>query len=142
LAEIASGLRKLRLPDLGRWAQIVVLLLLLGLLVAMALGPITRLIEQRQRMSQLSQELEEVQRNNDLLAERIGRLGDPDYIEQRAREQGGLVHPGEISIVVMPPGSTRRASETEDRRARRAQAPVAEEPEPGLLDEFVEFLGF
>lgn len=145
MAQIASALRKIRLPDVGRWAQVVALILLFGLLAAMALGPIGQLIEQRDRMSQLSVELDEIKSNNSILEERIDRLQDPDYIEQKAREQSGLVRPGEISIVIMPPSKRRRAEWRAERKQARRQAAserAAAEAESGFVDDLVDFLGF
>lgn len=139
MAQHASGIGR-RLPDLGRWAQAVVVLLLAGLLVAMALGPLQQLVEQRKRISAVSNQLDELSRNNAALEDRIERLQDPDYIEQEARAQAGLVRPGEIPFVVMPPSKAQRAEKEEERR--RTKAAAEQEPEPSLLRSFVTFLGF
>lgn len=139
MAQGASQARRFRLPDAGRWAQVVAFLLLLGLLTAMAAGPVTRLFDQRERMSATAAELEELERTNRILADKIERLKDPDYIEQKAREQAGLVRPGEVSVVVMPPSDAQRA---ERRAERAAKTPPLPPPEPGVLERFADFLGF
>lgn len=116
------------------------MLLLAGLLAAMALGPLKQLVEQRKRISAVSGQLEELERNNAALESKIERLQDPDYIEQEARAQAGLVRPGEIPFVVMPPSKAQRAER--DEKKARAKAAAAAPREPGLLDSFVSFLGF
>ena len=47
-------------------------------------------------------ELRELRERNDALEDRAARLRDPREIEQLAREQYGLVRPGEEPYVVLP----------------------------------------
>ena len=111
--------------------------LLLGLIGAMAIEPTRQLLAQRDRIETMSQELREVERNNNELRGRIRRLHDPDYIEQKAREQNGLILPGEIPVVVMPP------SKAKQRTQQRSAADVAEPPaEPGAIEGFLRFIGW
>lgn len=138
MAQHASGIGR-RFPDAGRWAQVVALLLLLGLLAAMAIGPVKQLLEQKNRISAVATQLEQLEENNAALQDRIDRLKDPDYIEQQARAQAGLVRPGEIPFLVMPPSDTKRAEKELTRERTKASAPP---PEPSLLGSFVAFLGF
>lgn len=138
MAQHATGIGR-KLPDAGKWAQVIAILLLVGLLVAMAIGPLRQLIEQRERISSVSSQLEELKSNNEALAERIERLQDPDYIEQQARAQAGLVRPGEIPFVVMPPSDAKRAEKNAERARQTAAAPP---PEPSLLSSFISFIGF
>jgi cell division protein FtsB len=132
----ALTMRRIRLPRLGVGPQIVAVLLVLGLFGAMAIEPTRQLMEQRERIAGMAQELGKVERSNRKLEARIRRLRDPDFIEQRAREQVGLVRPGEVTYVVMPPSRSRSG------RSRRARV---EEPvpvwEPGFLDGLVQFIG-
>ena len=72
--------RRLQLPDLGKGAQIVALMLIVGLLVAMAIQPTRQLVQQRQRISDMGANLDRVHGVNERLADRIRRLRDPDYI--------------------------------------------------------------
>lgn len=125
-----------RLPDLGMGPQIVALLLVLGLLGAMAIEPTRQLVEQRERIEGLSQDLEEIQSSNAELETRIGRLQDPDFLEQRARDMG-LVRPGETAYVVMPPSR----SKAKAKRKAAAKAPAPAPAEPGFIEGFLAFIG-
>ncbi len=127
--------KRFRLPSLGMGPQIVALLLVLGLLGAMAIEPTRQLIEQRERIHGMSNDLEQIQRSNRRLEGRIGRLKDPDFLEQRARGIG-LVRPGETAYVVMPPS---RSSSRPDKEKKVAPEPAT--PAPGFVDGFLSFLG-
>ena len=133
----ALALFRLRLPRMGIGPQVVITLLVLGLLGAMAIEPTRQLLEQRERISAMADDLHEIERSNGRLAARIDRLQDPDFIEQRAREQIGLVRPGETAIVVMPP-SKKMEKKTGKRPPRKA--PV-ESPRLGFFDGFLNFVG-
>ena len=124
-------------PRLGAGPQLVIALLVIGLFGAFAIEPTRQLLEQRRRISGMEQELSEIERSNSKLEARIERLQDPDYLEQRARLQVGLVRPGETTFIVMPP--SRRAA---NRSTKKARAPEpAPPPEPGFIDGFFTFLG-
>ena len=124
------------MPRLGLGPQIFVFLLILGLLGAMAIEPTRKLMDQRSRIEQATQELGEVNRSNQRLQARIDRLRDPDYVDQLARSQAGLVKPGEIAFVVMPPG--RNAPPP-----RKPAKPVvkAPPPEPSFVQSLLHFIG-
>ncbi|HYI45419.1 MAG TPA: septum formation initiator family protein [Actinomycetota bacterium] len=127
---------RLRLPRFGLAPQITVAVLILGLLGAMAIEPTRQLLEQRQRISGMAQDLDQIERSNRRLEDRIERLQDPDFLEQRAREIG-LVRQGETSIVVMPPSKRDRAPQ---RTSKDNQPP---EPRPlDFVDGFFNFVGF
>ena len=128
--------KKIRLPSLGMGPQIVALLLVLGLLGAMAIEPTRQLIEQRERIEGMSADLRGIQRSNRRLENRIGRLKDPDFLEQRARNIG-LVRPGETAYVVMPPSKS--ASDDAERSQKKVARPPVEEP--GFIDGLRAFLG-
>jgi cell division protein FtsB len=136
----ARRIPRLRLPRFGLTPQVVVLVLVLGLVSAMAIQPTRQLLEQRRRIEGMAAELGELQELNRSLEDRIGRLQDPDYIEQLAREQSGLVRPGEKPYVVLPP--SRKAQRKAEERARR-RAPAEPKPveEPGLVEGFLDFVG-
>ena len=131
----ALALPKLRMPRLGRSPQIVAFILVLGLVGAMGIQPTRRLLEQRDRISSSAADLRAMQVGNERLEEQIARLNDPDYLEQRAREQIGLVRPGETTYVVMPP------SETEQAKRKRAATKVEPPPPPGFVDLLLHFIG-
>lgn len=132
----AGKTKKLRLPNLGMGPQIVALLLVLGLLGAMAIEPTRQLIEQRERIAGMTHDLRSIQRSNRRLDARIQRLNDPDFLEQRARDIG-LVRPGETAYVVMPPS---RPARGQKRRAKKAEAPLHPD-EPTFLGGFLSFVG-
>ena len=125
----------MRLPSLGIGPQIVALLLVLGLLGAMAIEPTRQLIEQRERIAGMSNDLSQIQRSNERLDARIGRLKDPDFLEQRARDIG-LVRPGETAYVVMPPSRSRAKAAAASKPERKPPP-----PQPGFIDGFLEFVG-
>ena len=129
-----AALPRFRMPKLGRAPQMVVVILVLGLVGAMAIEPTRQLIQQRDRISSMSSDLTEVQAGNERLAEQIARLKNDDYIEQRAREQIGLVRPGETTYVVMPP------SKTHDPTRKERTKPVPPPP-PGFFESLLEFVG-
>ncbi len=111
------------------------LLLVLGLLGAMAIEPTRQLIEQRERIDTMSQDLSQIQRSNRRLDARIGRLNDPDFLEQRARDIG-LVRPGETAYVVMPP-SRSRTRPGASKEPTRSRPP----PRPGFIHGLLDFIG-
>ncbi|MDZ7671533.1 MAG: septum formation initiator family protein [Halanaerobiales bacterium] len=55
--------------------------------------------EMEQRLDRLSQEYEEKIEQNQQLKEEIERVKSPAYIEKVAREELGLVKPGEILLI-------------------------------------------
>lgn len=130
-----GGSKRVRFPNLGMGPQVVALLLILGLLGAMAIEPTRQLIEQRERIDGMSNDLSQIQRSNRRLDARIERLKDPDFLEQRARDIG-LVRPGETAYVVMPPSRT-RTKQAAARRPPRTPPP----PQPGFIHGFLDFVG-
>jgi cell division protein FtsB len=135
-----AALHRIRMPRFGLGPQVVVLLLVVGLVGAMALEPTRRLLEQRDRIAGMADDLREVKRMNRKLETRIERLQDPDFIEQRAREQLGLIKEGETTFVVMPP--SRRVQRQKARaRATRRPEPRPAPPEPGFVEGFFDFIG-
>jgi cell division protein FtsB len=127
---------RFRMPHLGIGPQIVVLLLVLGLMGAMAIQPTRQLLEQRARMRDASRDLAAVNESNRRLQNRIQRLKDPDYVDQLARAQSGLVKPGEIPYVVMPPSRSGA-----DRRNRPAPAEVPVQESPSFMQSLLHFIG-
>ena len=73
-----------------------------GLSVA-ALPPARKALQQRDLVRAEQQKLSALKTNNAKMQERLTRLDDPDYLEKVAREQLGLVRPGEVSYVVDHP---------------------------------------
>jgi cell division protein FtsB len=121
---------------LGFGPQAVILLLILCLAGAMAIQPTRQLLEQRARIAGMSQDLRQLRSSNKHLDKRIERLNDPDYLEQQAREQIGLVRPGEVTYRVMPPARSARPN-----AARKKDAVPAEETSAGWLTRLADFIG-
>ncbi len=63
--------------------------------------------------------LEALKAENRSLEQRLARLNDPEYQEKLAREQLGLVRPGETSYVVVP-GPTPTETAVADEPAKQA----------------------
>ena len=123
-----------RLPFVG--PGLVVFLLVAGLLAAMAIEPTAELMQQNERISRMTAELREIESTNKRLERRIERLDDPDFLEQKAREQIGLVRPDETPFLVVPPSPE---SAGKDRKKRAAPPPPP--PEPGFVERMLEFVG-
>ena len=122
-------------PRLGPGPQIVVVVLIVGLFGALAIEPTRQLLEQRDRLTGMTQDLRSVERSNTRLEARIDRLKNPDFLEQRARTLG-LVRSGETTYIIMPPGKAAKKDRRRD--ARRVPPPP---PEPGFLEAFMQFIG-
>ena len=122
---------------LGFGPQAVILLLVLCLAGAMAIQPTRQLLEQRARVAGMSQDLRQLRASNKQLDKRIERLNDPDFLEQQAREQIGLVRPGEVTYRVMPPARSAHA-----KAARKKNAAPVQEESAGWLTRLAAFIGF
>jgi cell division protein FtsB len=92
-----------------------VVLVLVGLLLV-AILPTRTLLQQRRDTKAATVELRELRDHNAELAERARRLRDPREIEQLAREQYGLVRPGEEPYVVLPAPPPPRPDDGGDHR--------------------------
>ena len=84
------------------WVLAVVLLGALALTVSGIL-PFRQLISQQRQIERSQAQLTALTDENDSLAEDIAMLGTDAEIERLAREQYGLVRPGEIAYVVVTP---------------------------------------
>jgi cell division protein FtsB len=135
----ASQRRRFRLPRFGIGAQVIALVLVLGLVSAMAIQPTRELLAQQRRISATSQELHKTQQVNQNLDQRIARLNNPDFIEQQARAEIGLVRPGEIAYVVMPQPHKGR-NHPKGNHSSKKQHKTAP-PQQGAIRGFLNFLG-
>ena len=84
------------------WVLVVVLLGALALTVSGIL-PFRQLISQQHQIERSQAQLTALTDENDALAEDIAMLGTDAEIERLAREQYGLVRPGEVAYVVVTP---------------------------------------
>lgn len=88
------------------------LALTLGAIVIMALSPARQLHAQQRNIAAEEAKLAALAEENTILEQRLARLQDPDYIEKLAREQLGMVRPGEIAYVVVSPDASKPEDET------------------------------
>ncbi len=79
------------------------LLALLVLIVMMMTGPVQRLTDATGRVDALTETRDRLASEVDRLQERKERLENPDEVELLARQELGLVKPGEIPFVVVTP---------------------------------------
>ena len=70
-----------------------------------AVAPARAYLSQRSEREHLAQEVQQLQRENDQLQQRLTRLHDPIEMERLARECLGLVDPGEIAFVPVRPNA-------------------------------------
>ena len=87
----------------GDRPYVAVLLVVTGLAVVIISGPIQTWLAQRDLVDQREQVLAVLEDENERLAARVEDLNDPDTIEAEAREQQGMVRPGEVPYVIVPP---------------------------------------
>lgn len=78
----------------------MLVVLALGLIVYVLLGPVTRLIESRRNLSQVETQLSEEQSRTAVLEERKAWDMTEKFAEWEARKMG-YVKPGEIPIIVL-----------------------------------------
>jgi cell division protein FtsB len=129
-----------RWPRLGVGPQVVIVMLVIGLIGAMAIQPTRALLEQRRRIEGMTGDLHRMQALNSKLEDRIERLQDPDFIEQEAREKVGLVRQGETTFIVVPP-TRKQQRKKEAKKAAPESVDEAAPPEPGLIEGFLNFVG-
>ena len=79
-----------------------VLVMTLAVLLLMAVPPARQLWREQTQVHAAERKLEALKRDNARLDQHLARLKDPDYLEQLARQELGLVRPGEIGFVVVP----------------------------------------
>ncbi len=95
------------------WVLAVVLLGALALTVSGVL-PFRQLITQQSQVERSAARLAALQAENQALSEEIEMLGTDGEIERLAREQFGLVRPGEVAYVVVTPEELLVAEEITD----------------------------
>ncbi len=79
-----------------------ILLVVIAALSMSALAPVKQAFSQQAMIRAEQRKLDVLQSENQNLEERLQRLQDPEYVEKLAREELGLVKPGEIAYVVVP----------------------------------------
>lgn len=61
-------------------------------------------LEQRDELNRAVDELDELQKENGALRDRIARLESDEEIEREAIEEFGMIHPNEETLLILPPG--------------------------------------
>jgi cell division protein FtsB len=92
---MARGLRARRL-------RLGLLALVVGALAVTGIAPAQQVYQQRRLIDKEEAKLAALSEKNAVLESRLARSQDPAYMEKLAREQLGLVRPGETSYVVIP----------------------------------------
>lgn len=112
--EIARRLRQRFLH--GDRPYLVGFVAALGLSLVIVSGPMQTWLAQRDLVDQRAAVLAVLEEENAGLADRVEELNDPDTIEAEAREQQGMVMPGEVPYVIVPPdaGAERIAPDLTD----------------------------
>ncbi len=103
----------------------------------MAIQPTRQLFAQRDRISDMSGDLNSINESNRELNNRVDRLNDPDYLEQIARDSG-FARPGETVYNVVPPS---RKEMKKQAKRKSSQSETVSEPEPSFMERFMNFVG-
>jgi cell division protein FtsL len=105
---------------LPRWLKVLVAAIVLAaVLVVFAIRylEVYRLDREAARLAELKRSLQE---QNAVLREEMKLLHTPEYVEKVAREQLGLVRPGEIAVLIVRPPAPPSSPPVlkQDRRSR------------------------
>jgi cell division protein DivIC len=88
--------------------------LVVGALALTGVAPARQAFQQRERLDQVQAKVTALTQRNAELTSRLNRLSDVSYMEKLAREQLGVVRPGETSYVIVPaPAPLKPVSEVE-----------------------------
>jgi len=88
----------------GRVAPVLAIVLLVALAFTVSgVFPFRQLIQQRRQIEATQQHLEQLTEQNEQLAADLAALDTDAEIERIAREQYGLVRPGETAYIVVQP---------------------------------------
>ena len=109
--------------------SVLIAVIVLGVLLVVP--PFENYVSARQRAALLEQQASALDTANQGLERRLSDLDDPVTIELLAREQQGLIRPGEVPYVLIPP---------ESERPRIIDVPP--DPAPADLDVFERILGW
>jgi len=76
--------------------------LVVGALALTGVAPARQAFHQRQQLAEVQNKVDSLEERNAELTGRLNRLSDVAYMEKLAREQLGVVRPGESAYVVVP----------------------------------------
>ena len=77
-------------------------LLITGFLIFTNVNIARRRAELTERAEELRKEIQILEQKNQELQAKIARVGEPDFLEEKAREKLGLKKPGEEVVVILP----------------------------------------
>jgi cell division protein FtsB len=89
-----------------RAVRLLLVLLAVGSLVFLFVLPGRTWLSQRSAMNQAQRRLTVLQKENADLARQAAQLQNPQYVEQIARAQYGLVKQGQQAYGILPPAAT------------------------------------
>ena len=101
---------------------LMVSLIVVGILF-LAVFPTRTYVGQRRDLVETAERVDVLRRENDRLAQRVGRLNTDEEIERLAREQYSLVRPGEEAYAILPAPKPAADADAE---------PAPEEDSPGF----------
>ena len=111
-------------PRRQRWGWVLAVVLLGALaLTVSGILPFRQLVSQQRQIERNQEQLAALERENDVLSEDIEMLGTDAEIERIAREQYGLVRPGEVAYVVVTPRETPTIATSPDPVVRSDERP-------------------
>lgn len=83
------------------------ILTVLVLAMVMLSGPLQNYLGAHERVETLEAQATALERANSRLRQQVADLRDPEHIELLAREEHGMVFPGQLAYVIVPPESER-----------------------------------
>ena len=111
-------------PRNHRWGWVLTVVLLSALALTISgVFPFRQLIEQRRTVEESRQQLTALEQENERLEDDIAALYTDEEIERVARDQYGLVRPGETGYVVVSPPGAEAADEAEAVPVEEAHRP-------------------
>ncbi|MEX1179022.1 MAG: septum formation initiator family protein [Nitriliruptor sp.] len=104
ISDVGAGLRELSVgARSGQRPLLVVLVISVVLGVIMLSGPFERYADGRTRVEALHATASALEEENARLDRRAELLTDPTELERLAREEQGMIRPGEVPYTLVPP---------------------------------------
>lgn len=94
-----------------------VLVMTLIALLLMAVPPARQFYREQAQLQSAEQKLSTLKRDNARMEDQLKRLKDPVYLEKLARQELGVVRPGEIGFVVVPDNAKPKQAAAEAKSA-------------------------
>ena len=116
----AAKVLKLKVPKRRQIkARNLLLVCLLVALFAWSIYPLKQRSQRERENHRLQAEIDGLRAKNAKLSDEVERLKTPDYIEQMARQDLGLVKPGETSLLVVPAEESATSKEKPRQKAQK-----------------------